>query len=92
MYSAVNLPFFGARKSSQDENAHAHHHVQGVQAGHGEVQREEDLRRPLLLADAVQVEIGQAGNVVHLELLVPFVGLDAEEGDAQNQGQDQPDR
>ena len=40
----------------------ADHHVQRVQAGHGEVQREEQLRVPLLRPAAFQMEGGRPGT------------------------------
>src|SRR5687768_16137125 len=51
-------------------------HVNGVQAGHREIQREEDLRVPEVLG--LELE-RRPGNVMLVELLVVLHPLDAEE-------------
>ena len=80
MYSAaLNSPAYGI-DTEASENAGAHHHVQRVQACHGEIEREEKLRRSLLRR-AFEMEV-TPGNVVLDELLVPLIRLDSQKDQA----------
>src|SRR5579885_2584391 len=64
--------------------------MQRVQTGHGEVEREKQLRMALRRSrNAFQKEAGLARDVVLDKLLMPLKGLDAKEGATQNQRQNQ---
>src|SRR5689334_6925696 len=60
-------------RDQHHQNARPDHHVKRVQPGHGEVEREEELRVALLgWRDSFEMERGLPGNVVLFELLVPL--------------------
>src|SRR5215469_16003943 len=63
-------------QDDKHEDAHAHNHVQSVQARHGKVEREKQLRLALQLR-AFEVE-SRAGNVVFDIFIVPFHALDTD--------------
>ena len=71
------------------KKAEADDHVQGVQAGHDEVEREENLgvvRVGVLIGMAgdrhvIEAE-GRAGNVMLFEFVFVLDAFDAEEGDS----------
>ena len=76
----------------EEDDGDPDHHVGGVQAGHREVERVEDLRRPGLLALQVQL-LGLealARHQVVVELVLVLHRLDPQEHRAQGHGEEQP--
>ena len=70
-----------------DQQAQADDHVQGVHAGHREVEREEELGAPADLAGEMEV---RSGDEVMLPLRRVLEVLDHQEGDSQEAGGVEP--
>ena len=93
----MNRPFQAMIKQPE-KNAEADDHVQRVQAGHDEIEREENLRvaRIGVLAGmpgnwlVVETE-RRAGHVMLHELVSVLDALDAEEGETEQHGDDEAD-
>src|ERR1700733_1201100 len=87
---------FPRRVQEPGKKTEADNHVQSVQAGHDEIEREKDFsvaRIGVLIGMArnwnvIEAE-GRAGNVMLFEFVFVLIGLDAEENHTEKHGDDE---